>query len=123
MSDEGMNVKDFVIGALVGGLAGASAAFLLTPKSGREIRRNINTQARESTSSLADKMRDLSRSVRRDMKELTDSADYLMEDFEGLSDDIAASVRKEVEDLQRSVEQLIQEVEEREKQNRGGAST
>ncbi|SDN54218.1 YtxH domain-containing protein [Alkalicoccus daliensis] len=121
MSEESvMNTKDFFIGALIGGLVGASTAFLVTPKSGREIREGINEQARESTTSLVDKMKDLSRSMRKDMKELTDSADYLIEDFDDLSEDIAASVRQEVEDLQRSVEQLIREVEEREKAKKNG---
>nr|WP_263325398.1 YtxH domain-containing protein [Neobacillus sp. Marseille-Q6967] len=35
----------FVLGVLLGGLAGAAAAFLLSPKSGKEIRSTLNTQA------------------------------------------------------------------------------
>ncbi|NEU29973.1 YtxH domain-containing protein [bacterium LRH843] len=43
MSD--MNTKDFLIGSLIGGIVGASAALLLAPKSGKELRDNISEQA------------------------------------------------------------------------------
>ncbi len=36
--------KDFIIGAVVGGLLGAMAALLLAPKSGRELRQDITEQ-------------------------------------------------------------------------------
>ncbi|CAM3855816.1 YtxH domain-containing protein [Alkalicoccus chagannorensis] len=119
MSEEqGMNTKDFFIGALCGVIAGAGAAFLIAPSSGRELREGINEQAREGTTSLVTKVKRISRNLKRDMRELTDSADYLIDDFDDMSEDIASSVRQEVEDLQRSVEQLIKEVEEREKHNK-----
>lgn len=49
------NSRDFVTGAIVGGLAGALAALLLAPKSGKELRGSLN----EQTSSLKDKSADL----------------------------------------------------------------
>jgi gas vesicle protein len=36
--------KDFLMGAVVGGLLGAMAALLLAPKSGRELRQDITEQ-------------------------------------------------------------------------------
>jgi gas vesicle protein len=36
--------KDFLMGAVVGGLLGAMAALLLAPKSGRELREDISNQ-------------------------------------------------------------------------------
>ncbi|MBU8879760.1 YtxH domain-containing protein [Bacillus sp. FJAT-29790] len=44
-SEDSMNTKDFLIGALIGGMVGAAAALFLSPKSGREIRSNLNEQA------------------------------------------------------------------------------
>ncbi|MDQ0215036.1 gas vesicle protein [Oikeobacillus pervagus] len=44
-NDENMNTKDFLIGALVGGIIGATTALFLAPKSGRELRDNLNGQA------------------------------------------------------------------------------
>ncbi|WP_416151522.1 YtxH domain-containing protein [Salipaludibacillus sp. HK11] len=144
MSEQNMNPKDFLIGGLIGGVIGASVAFLLTPKSGREIRQDINQQAKvaknktsdwtnqavergsyfatsaarsvsDQSTQLIDKIKTLSLSLKKDMDQLTESADYLMDDLDGISEDIAASVRQEVEDLQRSVEQLVKEVEEKER--------
>lgn len=45
MSDNNINTKDFVIGTLVGSIIGASAALLLAPKSGKELRGDINEGA------------------------------------------------------------------------------
>ncbi|QED48968.1 YtxH domain-containing protein [Cytobacillus dafuensis] len=44
-SEESINTKDFLIGALIGGMVGAAAALFLAPKSGKELRSNINEQA------------------------------------------------------------------------------
>lgn len=43
MSD--MNTKDFLIGTLIGGIVGASAALLFAPKSGKELREDITEGA------------------------------------------------------------------------------
>lgn len=44
-SDGNINAKDFLIGALVGGIVGAATALFLAPRSGKEIRSNIGIQA------------------------------------------------------------------------------
>ena len=38
------NSKNFILGALVGSIAGAVTALLLTPKSGKELRSDLNEQ-------------------------------------------------------------------------------
>ena len=43
--EETIQVKDFVIGALVGGIVGAAAALLLAPKAGSELRSDVAVQA------------------------------------------------------------------------------
>jgi len=45
MSKDGINSKDFLIGTLIGGIIGATTALFLTPKSGKELRNNLNEQA------------------------------------------------------------------------------
>ncbi|HEX6594655.1 MAG TPA: YtxH domain-containing protein [Bacillota bacterium] len=40
-----MNSKDLMVGTLIGGLVGASLALLFAPKSGRELRRDLNDGA------------------------------------------------------------------------------
>lgn len=44
-SEEKVNMKDFVIGALVGGIVGAAAGLLLAPKAGRDLREDVAIQA------------------------------------------------------------------------------
>lgn len=44
-SEESINTKDFLIGALIGGIVGATTALFLAPKSGKELRSDINEQA------------------------------------------------------------------------------
>lgn len=55
--EKGINTKDFLIGALVGGIVGALTALFLAPKSGKEMRGDLNLQARaikEKSSQLAE---------------------------------------------------------------------
>ena len=55
MSKDGINSKDFIIGTLIGGIVGATTALFLAPKSGRELRDDLNEQAsvvREKTEQL-----------------------------------------------------------------------
>lgn len=50
-----INAKDFIIGTLIGGIVGATTALFLAPKSGKELRGNLNEQAvvlREKTGQL-----------------------------------------------------------------------
>ena len=43
--EETLQMKDFVIGALVGGIIGAAAGLLLAPKPGRDLRGDVAVQA------------------------------------------------------------------------------
>lgn len=45
MSDNQINTKDFLIGTLIGTMVGAAVALVFAPKSGRELRRDINQGA------------------------------------------------------------------------------
>ncbi|RLL47803.1 YtxH domain-containing protein [Oceanobacillus piezotolerans] len=47
MSDNNINTKDFVIGTLVGSIVGASVALIFAPKSGKDLRNDINRGAVE----------------------------------------------------------------------------
>ncbi|GAA0291413.1 gas vesicle protein [Gracilibacillus halotolerans] len=44
-NQENINSKDFLIGALIGGMAGAALALIFAPKSGKELRGDINQGA------------------------------------------------------------------------------
>lgn len=47
MSENNINMKDFVIGTFVGTIVGASIALVFAPKSGKELRGDINEGAQQ----------------------------------------------------------------------------
>ena len=103
-NDNNMNTKDFVIGALIGGIVGAASALLLAPKSGKELRQDLNHQALSDQSShLVGRVKELTESVRKDVEELSQSADDLTADFEEAGIEIANTVKKEVAELHEAI--------------------
>ena len=72
MRETNSNSRDFVTGAIVGGLAGALAALLLAPKSGKELRGSLN----EQTSSLKNKSADLASVAKEKASGLLKTASY-----------------------------------------------
>jgi gas vesicle protein len=82
LSDNKMNGKDLMLGAVVGGLIGAMAALLLAPKKGKELRgdvsdkyRDVSQKAQETakqvgtaTSEFADKIKGLAVNVKEELQ-------------------------------------------------------
>ncbi|WP_057913264.1 YtxH domain-containing protein [Peribacillus muralis] len=46
---DSINSKDFMIGALIGGMIGAATALFMAPKTGKELRNDFNEQAKNIT--------------------------------------------------------------------------
>lgn len=70
MSDKnnGMNFKDFFIGAVFGGLVGAAVAMLTTPKTGKEMREELS----KSVESAKEKGKEVYHTVRNQRSVLMD---------------------------------------------------
>ncbi len=72
MSDNNMNGKDFLLGAVVGGVIGAITALLLAPKPGEELRADIkdtvNTVSNK-TQEIAGQVSDRSQSLAKNVSE------------------------------------------------------
>lgn len=111
-----IDTKDFLIGSLIGGIVGATTALLLAPKSGKELRTDLNdqagqlkdkssevaTMAREKSSNLAqtvstqttqaaNKVKELSNNVKNDYTNWRnkDNMDEIEEEYkEGKADAI-----------------------------------
>ena len=64
-----INSKDFIIGALVGGIIGAATALFIAPKAGKELRNDITEQARN----ISEKTDKLYRDITETAKEKTSS--------------------------------------------------
>lgn len=54
MSNNNMSGKDLFIGAVIGGVIGATAALLLAPKSGRETRRELSKGFESAKAAMKD---------------------------------------------------------------------
>lgn len=77
--EESLNMKDFVIGALVGGIVGAAVGLLLAPKTGRDLRSEVAQQAvniREKglvlSSSAKEKTVQLSHQIKEQSSQIVD---------------------------------------------------
>jgi gas vesicle protein len=73
---EGLSTKNFLAGAVIGGVVGAAAALLLAPKAGKEIRSNLNNQVTnlfDKTTQLSDEVIEKSNGLAAITKEKTAS--------------------------------------------------
>lgn len=118
MSDNNnMNGKDFLLGAVVGGLIGAAAALLLAPKSGRELREDIGEGYRvvaDKTTDLAGEISQRSQVIAGQVKEV--SADWATKakdvgtDLASKAKDVTNSVVEDVKSWRESRKSSVEEV-------------
>ena len=96
--DDGIHAKDFIIGALTAPIVGSLTALLFAPKSGRELRHDLNNQAytlrdktdhlrtsaiskgSELTSSVKDKTTEISRKVSEQSVDLVSKVRKMKQD-------------------------------------------
>lgn len=74
---DSINSKDFMIGALIGGMIGAATALFMAPKTGKELRSDFNEQAKslsEKTKSLSEKTEKLRQAAMEKGTVLADTA-------------------------------------------------
>ena len=79
-TQDSVNVKDFVIGVLVGGIIGAAAGLLLAPKSGSELRTDAATQAiriKDKSVELSSQLKEQSTQLVEKVKKTPKSAPVL----------------------------------------------
>lgn len=120
---QNINSKDFIIGTLIGGIVGVSAALLFTPKSGKELRGDINVGASqikdrandwkdvayEKGSTLKDKAYEKGSEV-KDMA--TDSASQLTKNVSQKTQDLTKSVQNKLQDKRSKEDEALKAAEE-----------
>jgi len=129
---ENMNGKDFLIGMLVGSIIGASVAFLMAPKSGRELRQDLSEgyesvsrktqelarQVGQYSEALLDKVKEMAQQVKEEVQSLTQRSnqrDFPLPhavDYVAENGGKAAPPPPEYDDLQAKVEEMKREVDE-----------
>jgi gas vesicle protein len=113
------NSKDFFVGAILGGIVGAAAALLLAPKSGRELRSDLNSQALKTklkTSDLTHTAYEMGTEFAAIAKEKTSTiAKTVTEQTSHLVDrvkELTENVKRDIEELNKSTEELTVDIQE-----------
>ncbi|TKI72237.1 YtxH domain-containing protein [Lysinibacillus mangiferihumi] len=130
--EERVNMKDFVIGALVGGIVGAAAGLLLAPKSGKDLRSDVAVQAvnlkdksADFSSTAKDKTVQLSKQIQEQSSQLVEKVKTLKSakaptvfddgtvSFEGEEplDEFIDGVEVKQEDVVEATEQTVEKQE------------
>ncbi|MGB2991927.1 MAG: YtxH domain-containing protein [Paenisporosarcina sp.] len=117
-SNDEVNSKDFLIGALVGGIIGAATALFLAPKSGAELRGDVTTQAthlKEKTVDLSSTAKEKTSQLSSQLKEksgpLVDKVKSIKSKTSSPMDDgTASSEGEEPIDFMETVTNTIEEV-------------
>lgn len=118
-NDNNMNTKDFLLGALIGGLVGAASALLLAPKTGKELREDLNSQAvtakiktsgltqtaLEKGSQYASLAKEKSSTI---AKTVSEQSTHLVDRVRELTE----SVRRDVEEISQSADDLTKDFEQ-----------
>ena len=117
------NSRDFIVGAFLGALAGAAAALLFTPKSGRELRSTINGQ----TSSILDRTDELKdRAVNKSNEFASaakEKANTVVHSMSQQSSELLKKVKEQRHFNERDIEDPASTSKDEETQSRPYAST
>lgn len=79
-----IDTKDFLIGTLIGGIVGATTALLLAPKTGKELRTDLNDQAlqlKDKSSEVATMAKEKSSNLAQSVSTQTSQAANKVKEF------------------------------------------
>ena len=120
--ESSVNMKDFIIGALVGGIVGAAAGLLLAPKAGRELRGDVAHQAvniKDKSVELSQQLKDQSTQLVDKVKSKTSKAPTVFDDgtvsSEGEEplDEVVSAVEDVVAEATEGIEEVATNAEEK----------
>ena len=120
--ESSVNMKDFVIGALVGGIVGAAAGLLLAPKAGSELRGDVAHQAvniKDKSVELSQQLKDQSTHLVDKVKSKTSKAPTVFDDgtvsSEGEEplDEVVSAVEDVVAEATEGIEEVATNAEEK----------
>ena len=120
--ESSVNMKDFVIGALVGGIVGAAAGLLLAPKAGSELRGDVAHQAvniKDKSVELSQQLKDQSTHLVDKVKSKTSKAPTVFDDgtvsSEGEEplDEVVSAVEEVMAEATEGIEAVADAAEEK----------
>jgi gas vesicle protein len=109
LGDNHINSKDFLIGALVGGMIGATTAIFLAPKSGKELREGIQLQANEVigktgqiTQQAKQKGNEIAEFAKQKSIEITEQPSQVVDKVKEWKD-AAAELKRDIDNVKREM--------------------
>lgn len=111
MSDNNMNGKDFLLGAVVGGVIGAVSALLLAPKTGKELRTDLSDQYQN----VSERTQKIANDVSEKTQKLAGEVSTKSQEIAGKAKDVASTVTSEVKawkDAKKSQAEAVEETVE-----------
>ncbi|MFS8185237.1 YtxH domain-containing protein [Rossellomorea marisflavi] len=111
-NDSNINSKDFIIGTLIGGIVGAATALLLAPKSGKDLRSDINEQAgawKEKTSQWKDTAVEKSNELAAAAKEKSSS---LTKTVQEQSNQVVGKIKSYRSNAEEDIKEAVSEVKD-----------
>lgn len=116
--EEESGSSGFLVGAIVGGIIGAAAALMLAPKTGKELRTDLNSQAntlKEKTSvytdSAKEKTSDLTQQVKEQSSKVVDKVKGMKSGQSPMDDGTASSEGEETIEMLDTVQNTIDQTE------------
>lgn len=116
--EDEMSSKDFIIGALIGGIIGAATALFLAPKSGKELRSDLTTQAgtlKEKTSGYTDMAKEKSTGLTQQVKDQSTKVVDKVKNLKGgqspMDDGTASSEGEETIEMLDTVQNSVDQAE------------
>ncbi|MGN8645834.1 YtxH domain-containing protein [Gracilibacillus sp. HCP3S3_G5_1] len=123
-NEEGQNInsKDFLIGSLIGGIVGASLALIFAPKSGKELRSDLNQgahyvkdRANEWKDVAYEKGSDWSNYAKEQSQQLGQAVSEKSQDLTNKLKETSATIQEKIskdEDPEKAAEEVAQAIEE-----------
>lgn len=105
-----MNGKDFLIGALVGGIIGAGAALLLAPKSGKELRVDLSEGYQTATRKTQELAKNVGEKSEFFVEKVKEVASNVKDDLQVLKANTIEHAKEVKEDIKDTAEQIKDEV-------------
>ena len=105
MSRNNTGFGDLMVGFLVGGLVGATFAFLIAPKSGEETREEIRAKGLELQNSTEQTIQEARKSLSTAIADLTSR----MEELQAQSQTVIDGSRKQLTDAARELSEIAKE--------------
>lgn len=112
MSENNMNGKDFLLGAVVGGVIGAITALLLAPKAGKELRADLSDQYQNVSEKTIRIASDIGEKTQRIASDVSEKTQKLAGEVSEMGQEIAEKAKEVVSTVKNEIKAIKDKKEE-----------